>query len=49
MNPPPRYDHITSTDLQCNARLCELLQQTVTKGLWLVKRDQDILDFFSAR
>ncbi len=47
MEHPPRYNHITREDLQCNTRLCELLQQIVSKGLWLVKRDQDILDFFS--
>ena len=47
MSPTPRYNHIAREDLQCNSRLCELLQQIVSKGLWRVKRDQDILDFFS--
>ena len=47
MSPTPRYNHITREDLQCNSRLSELLQQIVSKGLWRVKRDQDILDFFS--
>ena len=47
MNPTPRYNHITREDLLCNSRLCELLQQMVSKGLWRVERDQDILDFFS--
>ena len=47
MELPPRYNRITREDLQCNSRLCELLQQTVSKGLWRVKRDQDILDFYS--
>ena len=47
MEAPPRYNHITREDLQCNSRLCELLQQIVSKGLWLVKSDLDVLDFFS--
>ena len=47
MNQTPRYNHITREDLLCNSRLCELLQQMVSKGLWRVERDQDILDFFS--
>ena len=47
MNPTPRYNHITREDLLCNSRLCELLQQMVSKGLWRVERDQDILNFFS--
>ena len=47
MNPTPRYNHITREDLLCNSRLCELLQQMVSKGLWRVERDQDTLDFFS--
>ena len=47
MSQPPRYNHITRKDLQCNSRLCELLQQTVSKGIWHAKSDLDILDFFS--
>ena len=47
MKPPPLDNNITREDLQCNSRLCELLQQMVSKGLWRVERDQDILDFFS--
>ena len=42
MEPPPRYNRITREDLQCNSRLCELLQQMGSKGLWRVKRDQDV-------
>ena len=47
MEPPPRYNQITREDLQCNSRLCELLQQAVSKGLWRVESDQNILDIFS--
>ena len=47
MDGKPNYNNIRREDLQSNNMLCDLLQHAVSKGIWSINGEQDILDFHS--